>query len=56
MAAQAGIHPAAPCSRKENLDSGLRRNNAKEESPSRRRIHALGFILLSETFVSFVMR
>ena len=34
MPAQAGIHLRAHCKAKENLDSGFRRNNEKEESTS----------------------
>ena len=38
MPAQAGIHLRARCKAKENLDSGLRRNDDTEESTSSRRI------------------
>jgi hypothetical protein len=38
MPAKAGIHLRARCKAKENLDSGLRRNDDKEESTSSRRI------------------
>jgi hypothetical protein len=39
MPAQAGIHLRMRCKAKENLDSGLRRNDDKEEeSTSSRRI------------------
>jgi len=39
MPAQAGIHLRARCKANENLDSGLRRNDDKEEeSTSNRRI------------------
>ena len=34
MPAKAGIHLHARCKAKENLDSNLRRNDAKEESTS----------------------
>jgi len=38
MPAKAGIHLRARCKAKENLDSGLRRNDDKEKSTSSRRI------------------
>ena len=43
MPAKAGIHLRACCKAKQNLDSGLRRNDDTEESTSSRRIReALG--------------
>jgi hypothetical protein len=38
MPAKAGIHLRARCKAKENLDSGLRRNDDEEESTSSRQI------------------